>query len=413
MVAPIGRPPTPPTPPGLDAEDGRSTPQPPAGARLVGSPIRPPPAVARAAAQAASEVAEAFGSLLHDLQFSFVVSNARAPDLPIVFASTGFFECTGYSPAEVLGRNCRFLQGSGTSHQSVMEIRDAVREERPCSVCLLNYRKDGTPFWNYFRLEPVRAPCGTVDYFVGLQADVTRLVEGGGGTALAAQAEAGAAAAAAVAARLAAHEAELLAADRTPKCAVLECVPSSMLCALARVQECFVLSDPNQPDCPIVYASPAFLAMTGYSCREVVGRNCRFLQGPGTCPQAVQQLREALAEDRPRAFTTVLLNYRKADAQGRQEPFWNCLHISPLRDAEGKVQYFAGVQMEVKGEEEIDAEAAAAVATGAAAPPAPDAIALLRQKGVVGSLRVATRALAQHGLRRAAPYQHPPVSRDD
>ncbi len=104
---------------------------------------------------------------------------------------------------------------------------------------------------------------------------MTRLVEGGGGTALAAQAEAGAAAAAAVAARLAADEAELLAADRTPKCAVLECVPSSMLCALARVQECFVLSDPNQPDCPIVYASPAFLAMTGYSCREVVGRNCR------------------------------------------------------------------------------------------------------------------------------------------
>lgn len=62
----------------------------------------------------------------------------------------------------------------------------------------------------------------------------------------------------------------------------------------------------------------------------------RFLQGPGTCPQAVQQLREALAEERPRAFTTVLLNYRKADAQGRQEPFWNCLHISPLRDAGGR-----------------------------------------------------------------------------
>lgn len=77
------------------------------------------------------------------------------------------------------------------------------------------------------------------------------------------------------------------------------------------------------------------------------------------------------------------------------------------------MQYYAGVQMEIKGEEEIDAAAAAVVATGAAAPPAPDAIALLRQKGVVGSLRVATRALAQHGLRRAAPFQHPPVSRVD
>lgn len=63
---------------------------------------------------------------------------------------------------------------------------------------------------------------------------------------------------------------------------------------------------------------------------EVVGRNCRFLQGPGTDPAAVQQLREALAAQPPRPVTVTLLNYRK---DGR--PFWNSLHISPLRDAGG------------------------------------------------------------------------------
>ena len=76
------------------------------------------------------------------------------------------------------------------------------------------------------------------------------------------------------------------------------------------------------------------------------------------------------------------------------------------------MQYFAGVQMAIcgddGGEAAVDEAAAAAAATGAAAPPAADPLALLRQKGVVGSLRVATRALAQHGLRRAAQFQRAP-----
>lgn len=100
----------------------------------------------------------------------------------------------------------------------------------------------------------------------GVQADVTRLVESSGGTALEAQAAAQAEAAAAVARQLAGHEAELAAADHTQKCAVLDSVPSSLLPALSKVQECFVLSDASLPDCPIVYASQGFLAMTGYSC---------------------------------------------------------------------------------------------------------------------------------------------------
>ncbi|PRW60670.1 LOV domain-containing [Chlorella sorokiniana] len=389
--------------------------------RPAAQPSAPSAAAREAAAGervALEELGRAFGSLLSELSFSFVVSCARSPDMPIVFASPQFYACTGYSPAEVLGRNCRFLQGPATAHQSVLEIRDAIREERPCSICLLNYRKDKTPFWNYFRLEPVRRdPAGPVDWFVGVQADVTRLVEAGGGTALDAQAQQEVAQAASVAAQLAAHEAELTSADHTTKCAVLQCVPSSMLTALAKVQECFCLSDPNLPDCPIVFASPAFLRMTGYPCSEVVGRNCRFLQGPGTDPAAVQQLRDALAAQPPRPVTVTLLNYRK---DGR--PFWNSLHVCPLRDADGRVQFFAGVQMEITEEGEAapaaaveDAGAgtpAAAEANGAAEVPQADPMVLLRQKGVVGSLRVATRALAQHGLRRASQFQHTPCKAD-
>lgn len=98
-------------------EPAQLPPQPPGA-----SPPRPPPRSAAllgvalpnaAAAQKAAltEVSTAFGQLLQDLQFSFVISCARSDDCPIVYASSNFFTCTQYTPAEVLGRNCRFLQG--------------------------------------------------------------------------------------------------------------------------------------------------------------------------------------------------------------------------------------------------------------------------------------------------------------
>ncbi|KAI3429692.1 hypothetical protein D9Q98_005777 [Chlorella vulgaris] len=418
----------PPLPPPSPAAHGTAPPLPPRSGGTQRQRPRPPfgllgkgmPSAAAESSQKAAlaEVSAAFGQLLQDLHFSFVISCARSDsDCPIVYASNNFFSCTGYSPAEVLGRNCRFLQGPATSHHSVMEIRDAIREERPCSVCLLNYRKDKTPFWNFFRLQPIHAPCGNVQWFVGVQADVTRLVEAGGGAPLAALEANGEEIAASIAARLASHQQELTEADRTRKCAVSSAVPSSLVAALSRVQDNFVLSDPSLPDCPIVYASPAFLQLTGYCCSEVVGRNCRFLQGPATDPAVVQQLRDGLAASPPRPVTVTLLNYRKADASGHQEPFWNSLHIAPLRDADGKVQFYVGVQMPITddGQEGSDSEEEAehldtppTHESSLLAAPAADPVVLLRQKGVVGSLRVATRALAQHGLRRAAQYQHAP-----
>ena len=113
---------------------------------------------------------------LASLRFAFVVADARARDYPIVHCSRGFTELTGYPPSEVLGRNCRFLQGPGTSRRKVAEIRDALREERGCHVCLLNYRRDGTPFWCLFHLAPVQEG-GATALYIGVQTDVTALVE--------------------------------------------------------------------------------------------------------------------------------------------------------------------------------------------------------------------------------------------
>jgi diguanylate cyclase (GGDEF)-like protein/PAS domain S-box-containing protein len=80
---------------------------------------------------------------------------------------------TGYSSEEVLGRNCRFLQGSDDDQAALIEVRDAVREGRDCQVLLRNYRKDGTLFWNELRLSPVHDERGELVNFVGVQNDVT------------------------------------------------------------------------------------------------------------------------------------------------------------------------------------------------------------------------------------------------
>jgi PAS domain S-box-containing protein len=84
-----------------------------------------------------------------------VVTDMRQAGNPIVLANEAFLNLTGYTAAEVIGRNCRFLQGVGTSAAAVSEIRAAVSKEREIDIEILNYRKDGAAFWNQLSLSPV------------------------------------------------------------------------------------------------------------------------------------------------------------------------------------------------------------------------------------------------------------------
>lgn len=77
-----------------------------------------------------------------------ILTNPRLSDNPIVFANKAFLDLTGYEEAEVLGRNCRFLQGPHTDREHVDQLRDAVSAGQPVSLEILNYRRDGTSFWN-------------------------------------------------------------------------------------------------------------------------------------------------------------------------------------------------------------------------------------------------------------------------
>jgi len=101
------------------------------------------------------------------------ISDPHLPDNPIIYANAGFERLTGYSVQDVVGRNCRFLQGPSTDASSVAQIREAIQQERACTVQLLNYRKDATPFWNRLSITPLRDAAGEVTHFVGVQSDIT------------------------------------------------------------------------------------------------------------------------------------------------------------------------------------------------------------------------------------------------
>ncbi|HEX6938724.1 MAG TPA: response regulator [Longimicrobiales bacterium] len=123
----------------------------------------------RRAAEENSRLAAAIGNLATGV----VITDPNAPDHPVIFANAGFLRITGYTAAEVMGRNLRLLQGPDTDPVAVEEIRQALAARRPCEVVLLNYRKDGTPFWNQLTISPVCNEVGDVVHFVGLQTDVT------------------------------------------------------------------------------------------------------------------------------------------------------------------------------------------------------------------------------------------------
>ena len=102
-----------------------------------------------------------------------VISDMNAPDQPIIYSNPAFEKLTGYSPSDIIGRNCRFLQGIDTDQTEVDKIRACIRDGRDGRVVLKNYRKNGTPFWNELVISPVRDNSGNVTHFIGVQKDIT------------------------------------------------------------------------------------------------------------------------------------------------------------------------------------------------------------------------------------------------
>jgi PAS domain S-box-containing protein len=115
-----------------------------------------------------------FHAAIQMTRMPMLMTDPRLPDNPIVFANGAFLDLTGYAREDILGRNCRFLQGARTSRGTVDQIRQAVTGRRPIAVEVLNYRKDGTAFWNALFIGPIFSPNGDLLYFFSSQFDATR-----------------------------------------------------------------------------------------------------------------------------------------------------------------------------------------------------------------------------------------------
>eukprot|EP00884_Botryococcus_braunii_P007045 jgi/Botrbrau1/16341/Bobra.0345s0005.1 len=229
---------------------------------------------------------------------AIVITDPNQIDDPIIYCNRGFERLTGYSKQEVLGRNCRFLQGPDTDSASVAGLRQALHQAAPVVVELINYRKNGEKFWNQVSVTPIMNRSGTgVANFVSVQQDVSERK---------------------------ASEAAFQLRDH----------------ALSNLSEGITISDPNLPENPIVYCNEAFCRITGYSRQEVVGCNCRFLQGPETDPVMVEKLRNAIREGRE--ITVELVNYKR-----NGEKFWNLLSMTPVFDSSGSLMSFIGVQSDI------------------------------------------------------------------
>ncbi len=105
--------------------------------------------------------------------YGMIIADATQPELPVVYVNRTFEKITGYSAQEVLGKNCRFLEGTDHDQKGLQDLRKALREQRECRVLLRNYRKDGSPFWNDLFVAPVRNDMGKVVQYVAFQQEVT------------------------------------------------------------------------------------------------------------------------------------------------------------------------------------------------------------------------------------------------
>ncbi|PWC30083.1 hybrid sensor histidine kinase/response regulator [Pseudoroseomonas aestuarii] len=115
-----------------------------------------------------------FFAAVETTRMPMIVTDARAKDHPIIFANNAFLKMTGYSLDEILGTNCRFLQGPDTDRETVASVRAAISERREIATEILNYRKNGSTFWNALFVSPVYNAQGELMYFFGSQLDVSR-----------------------------------------------------------------------------------------------------------------------------------------------------------------------------------------------------------------------------------------------
>ncbi|MCE4224854.1 PAS domain-containing protein [Methylobacterium sp. C25] len=127
--------------------------------------------------QAETGKGDPFAAAVRGTRMPMIITDPRQADNPIVYVNDAFLSLTGYDRDEIMGQNCRFLQGPETDKGAVRQIREATEAKRDIAIDVLNYRKDGTPFWNALYISPVSNEAGEVLYYFASQVDVTDRID--------------------------------------------------------------------------------------------------------------------------------------------------------------------------------------------------------------------------------------------
>lgn len=165
----------------LDTQDSNEAAGAPADGQLEGSSFNPlgNPGVKHwqasyIARPGLEERGNIFFAAVEMTRMPMLVTDPNQEDNPIIFVNRAFLDLTSYEEEQVLGRNCRLLQGAETNRDTVAEIRNALKEQRAVAVDILNYKADGTPFWNALFIGPIFDRDGNLLYYFASQLDITR-----------------------------------------------------------------------------------------------------------------------------------------------------------------------------------------------------------------------------------------------
>jgi PAS domain S-box-containing protein len=117
--------------------------------------------------------AEPFSAAIRSSRMAMILTDPKQADNPIIYVNKAFLNLTGYTQEEVIGRNCRFLQGEKTDLTATRKIGNAIQKSEDIAIDILNYRKDGTEFWNSLYISPVMDEDGVAQYYFASQFDAT------------------------------------------------------------------------------------------------------------------------------------------------------------------------------------------------------------------------------------------------
>lgn len=267
-----------------------------------------------------------FDQAMRQTRMAMCVTSPREPDNPIVFANDAFFSLTGYDSHEVIGRNCRFLQGPETDPDAVAEIRRAIAAEDVTHLEFLNYRKDGSAFWNALHIGPIYDESGELLFYFGSQWNATERFQ--------AKQEV----------REAYAKLEERVRERTRELEGANEQLRLLQSAIDGAKDAVLITEYaplSEPGPKIIYASRGFERMTGYKAEEVLGKTPRLLQGPETHREELDGLRRRL--EAGEAANACAINYKKDGT-----PFWVEWTIEAVAAGDhGQATHWVSVQRDV------------------------------------------------------------------